>query len=47
MSIPIILQQLFKHQFSIFLHSWISIRYPIEEEKKKYSTEYSISVEIS
>lgn len=35
MSIPIILQQLFKHQFSIFLHSWISIRYPIEEEKKK------------
>ena len=42
MSVPVILQQLFKHQFSIFLYSWTSIRYPIEEEKKniRQNTQY-------
>lgn len=45
MSSPAILQ-LFKHQFFILLYGWTSIRYSIEDEKK-YSTEYSISVEIN
>lgn len=43
MSVPVILQQLFKHQFFIFLYSWTCIRYSIEEEKKIFDRILNIS----